>query len=91
MDENIRDLPVVIIIDYDDGRLFPLTEGLPKCLLPVANRRLLGIIIIIIIIFMIIVVIIINIINIINIIIIILIIIIIISISIRYVTSKWCY
>ena len=42
MDENIRDLPVVIIIDYDDGRLFPLTEGLPKCLLPIANRRLLA-------------------------------------------------
>jgi hypothetical protein len=28
MDENIRDLQVVIIIDYDDGRLFPLTEGI---------------------------------------------------------------
>ena len=42
MDESIRDLQVVIIIDYDDGRLFPLTEGLPKCLLPVANRRLLA-------------------------------------------------
>ena len=42
MDESIRDLQVVIIIDYDDGRLFPLTDSLPKCLLPVANRRLLA-------------------------------------------------
>lgn len=32
----------VIIVDVDDGRLFPLTEGYPKCLLPVANRRLLA-------------------------------------------------
>ena len=32
----------VIIVDNDDGRLFPLTEGCPKCLLPVANRRLLA-------------------------------------------------
>ena len=32
----------VIIVDYDDGRLFPLTEGCPKCLLPIANRRLLA-------------------------------------------------
>ena len=33
---------MVIIIDYDDGRMFPLTEEIPKCLLPVANRPLLG-------------------------------------------------
>lgn len=33
---------VVIIVDYDDGRLFPLTEEIPKCLLPVANRKILG-------------------------------------------------
>jgi hypothetical protein len=32
----------VIIVDNDDGRLFPLTEGCPKCLLPIANRRLLA-------------------------------------------------
>ena len=32
----------VIIVDYDDGRLFPLTDGCPKCLLPIANRRLLA-------------------------------------------------
>ena len=30
----------VLIIDYDDGRLFPLTE--PKCLLPICNKRLLA-------------------------------------------------
>jgi dTDP-glucose pyrophosphorylase len=29
---------VVIIIDYDDGNLYPLTEKYPKCLLPIANR-----------------------------------------------------
>lgn len=33
---------VVLIVDYDDGRLFPLTENTPKCLLPIANRRLLA-------------------------------------------------
>jgi hypothetical protein len=32
----------VLIIDYDDGRMFPLTEDCPKCLLPVGNRRLLS-------------------------------------------------
>ena len=33
----------VLIVDYDDGRLFPLTDGTyPKCLLPVANRKLLA-------------------------------------------------
>jgi translation initiation factor eIF-2B subunit gamma len=32
----------VIIVDYDDGRLFPLTDGCPKCLLPIANRKLLA-------------------------------------------------
>lgn len=33
---------VVLIIDYDDGRMFPLTEDCPKCLLPVGNRKLLS-------------------------------------------------
>lgn len=32
----------VIIIEHDDGRLFPLTDGYPKCLLPIANRRCLA-------------------------------------------------
>ena len=33
----------MLIVDYDDGRLFPLTDGTyPKCLLPVANRKLLA-------------------------------------------------
>jgi dTDP-glucose pyrophosphorylase len=32
----------VLIVDYDDGRMFPLTEDIPKCLLPVGNRRLLA-------------------------------------------------
>ena len=32
---------VVIIIEYDDGRMFPLTEVNPKCLLPLANKQLL--------------------------------------------------
>lgn len=32
----------VIIVDYDDGRLFPLTENNLKCLLPIANRKLLS-------------------------------------------------
>jgi hypothetical protein len=33
---------VVIIIEYDDGRMFPLTEDRPKCLLPIANNSLLS-------------------------------------------------
>lgn len=33
---------VVLIVEYDDGRMFPLTEQLPKCLLPIANRKLLA-------------------------------------------------
>lgn len=32
----------VIVIDFDDGRLFPLTEVTPKCLLPIAGRKLLS-------------------------------------------------
>ncbi len=32
----------VIVVDYDDGRMFPLTESIPKCLLPIANRKLLA-------------------------------------------------
>ena len=33
---------VVIIVDFDDGRLYPLTEQTPKCLLPIANKKLLA-------------------------------------------------
>lgn len=33
---------VIIAVTYDDGRLFPLTEDCPKCMLPVANRVLLS-------------------------------------------------
>ncbi len=33
---------VVIIIEGDDGRLFPLTEGSHKCFLPIANRSVLS-------------------------------------------------
>lgn len=42
--DSMRDpeFQVVIVIDYDDGRMFPLTEDTPKCLLPVGNRRLLS-------------------------------------------------
>ena len=36
------DYQVVLIIDNDDGRMFPLTEEIPKCLLPIANRPLLS-------------------------------------------------
>lgn len=32
----------VLVVDYDDGRMFPLTEDMPKCLLPIGNRRLLA-------------------------------------------------
>ena len=33
---------VVIIVEDDDGRLFPLTNETPKCLLPIGNRPLLA-------------------------------------------------
>eukprot|EP01038_Epipyxis_sp_PR26KG_P017546 gene17546-24348_t len=37
------DYQVVIVVDYDDGRMFPITnEDTPKCLLPIANKRLLA-------------------------------------------------
>ncbi len=35
------EFPVVLIIETDDGRLFPLVGDGPACLLPVANRKLL--------------------------------------------------
>lgn len=42
--EQMRDpdFQVVIVVDYDDGRMFPMTEDIPKCLLPIANRSLLS-------------------------------------------------
>lgn len=42
--DSIRgpEFQAVFIIDYDDGRMFPLTEDTPKCLLPVGNRRLIA-------------------------------------------------
>lgn len=47
IDRDVTDLrgpefQAIISVDYDDGRLFPLTENGPKCLLPVANRKLLA-------------------------------------------------
>lgn len=33
---------VILCVEDDDGRLFPLTSEFPKCLLPVANRPLLA-------------------------------------------------
>lgn len=33
---------VVLVIECEDGRLFPLTQDIPRCLLPVANRPLLS-------------------------------------------------
>ena len=32
----------VIMVEVDDGRMFPLVDNTPKCLLPVANRKLLA-------------------------------------------------
>jgi NDP-sugar pyrophosphorylase family protein len=33
---------VIVCVEDDDGRLFPLTNDVPKCLLPVGNRPLLA-------------------------------------------------
>jgi hypothetical protein len=35
-------LQVILCVTYDDNRLLPLTEDCPICLLPIANRKLLG-------------------------------------------------
>ena len=32
----------VIMVEVDDGRMYPLVDNMPKCLLPVANRKLLA-------------------------------------------------
>ena len=41
-DSRGPEFQAVIIVDYDSGKMYPLTETLPKCLLPVANRKLLA-------------------------------------------------
>ena len=42
-DQRIPDYQVVLIVEYDDGRMYPLVDSSePKCLLPVANRKLLA-------------------------------------------------
>jgi translation initiation factor eIF-2B subunit epsilon len=41
-DTRSPEFQAVIIVDYDDGRLFPLTNNTPCCLLPIANRKLLA-------------------------------------------------
>ena len=38
---RVAEFQVIISIDFDDGRLYPLTESLPECLLPICNERLL--------------------------------------------------
>lgn len=38
MVEIISEFQVVLPVLTDDRALFPLTEGMPKCLLPIANR-----------------------------------------------------
>lgn len=48
MESAIRGSPnpeyqvILLIIDGDDGRMYPLTEDRPKCLLPFANKHLLS-------------------------------------------------
>lgn len=32
---------VVIVVEPDNGKLFPLTEKTPRCVLPLANRPML--------------------------------------------------
>ena len=32
----------VVLCDLDDGRMYPLVDDSPKCLLPLANRKLLA-------------------------------------------------
>ena len=39
--EKTSEFQVIIAIDFDDGRLFPLTENLPQCLLPIGNEKIL--------------------------------------------------
>ena len=32
----------VLLVEIDDGRMYPLVDDSPKCLLPLANRKLLA-------------------------------------------------
>ena len=41
LSEKSSEFQVVIAVDYDDGRLFPLTENSPLCLLPIGNETIL--------------------------------------------------
>lgn len=43
LEQRIPEFQVVLLVEYDDGRCYPLVdESAPKCLLPVANRKLLA-------------------------------------------------
>ena len=42
VDISHPEFQVILIIDYDDGRMFPFTEESPKCLLPICNRKLIS-------------------------------------------------
>ena len=42
LDISHPEFQVVLVVDYDDGRMFPFTEDCPKCLLPVCNRKLIS-------------------------------------------------
>jgi len=42
IDARVPEFQVIIIIDQEDGRLFPLAVNTPRCLLPIANRKLLS-------------------------------------------------
>ena len=40
--ENKSEFQVIVIVEDDDGRLFPLTQDVPKCLLPIGRRPMLA-------------------------------------------------
>ena len=42
IDQRNAEFQVVIVIDVEDGRLSPLTNAIPRALLPIANKKLLS-------------------------------------------------
>ena len=41
-EERNEEFQAVLVVEYDDGRMYPIVEDIPKCLLPIANRPLLA-------------------------------------------------
>ena len=36
--ERASDFQIILVIEQEDGRLYPLTDTIPQCLLPICNQ-----------------------------------------------------